>query len=191
MRSSRLQSTSILHHGFDTVGFFRSCKTFVGGFFTSQYGYSHKLFGKSGVNFQHLFRLKNRFFTTCVGGVSFLPQKFSSSEEKAGTHFPTHHICPLVYQQRQVSVGLYPVFVGTPNNSFRRRANDEFFFQFGFGIHHQFARFIRIIFEAIVRNHSTFFGESLSIFFFGFKKAFRHKKGEIGVLMPCFLKHIV
>ena len=30
-------------------------------------------------------------------------------------------------------------------------------------------------------NNSTFFGETFSILFFGFKHAFRHKKGEIGV----------
>ena len=42
-----------------------------------------------------------------------------------------------------------------------------------------------------MRNHCAFLGKAFGVFLFFFEKRFRHKKREIGVLMPGRLKHIV
>ena len=91
----------------------------------------------------------------------------------------------------EVSVTLNPVFVGIPNDGFRGRTNDEFFFQFGIGIGHEVSGFIGIGFEAIVGYHGAFLGESFSIFFFFFEQAFGHKQREIGIHVTCFFEHVI
>ena len=48
-----------------------------------------------------------------------------------------------------------------------------------------------IIFESIMGNNSTLFGESLNMISFLAQVGFWYEKWEISVLMPGFLKHLV
>ena len=80
-------------------------------------------------------------------------------------YFPTEYVCPLVAQDRQVAVRVNPVLIGIPNNSFRSRADDKFFFQLCSGIHHYTAA-IRVVLQTIVRHYGTFFGKAFHVFRF-------------------------
>ena len=67
---------------------------------------------------QHFFSFLNGFVAGGMRRVTFLPQKFGSSEKQAGTHFPTNNVGPLIDQNGQIAIGLNPTFVGVPDNSF-------------------------------------------------------------------------
>ena len=91
--------------------------------------------------------------------MSFLPQEFCGSEEEAGTHFPTHHVCPLVAKNRQVAVRLDPITIGVPDNCLGCRTDNQFFFQLGGRIDYDTCAVV-VCFQTIMRYNGTFFGEA-------------------------------
>ena len=122
--------------------------------------------------------------------MSFLPQKFSRTQKHPGTHFPTHHISPLITQNRQIPIGLYPVFISIPDDGLRSRTNDILFFQFCCRIDNNSSS-VRVIFQAIMRHNSTFFCKPLDMIGFLREKRFGNQQREISIDMPCLFKHIV
>ena len=87
----------------------------------------------------------NGFLFRSVSRVSFLPQEFSSTQKHTRTHLPTHHVSPLVTEDRKITIRLNPVFISIPNNRFRSRTNNIFLLQFGSRVHN-YPTSIRIIF---------------------------------------------
>src|SRR5579863_5824346 len=122
--------------------------------------------------------------------MSFLPEKFSRTKEKSCSHFPSHHIGPLINQQRKIAVGLNPGFICIPDNGFTRWPHDEFLFQFCFRIYNDSSPF-RIIFQTIMGDNGTFLCKSLHMRSFPAQKTLRNKKREISIFMTCFLEHPV
>src|SRR5690606_41968119 len=94
-RSSDL--LTILHQCLDTIGIYRSGKSFCFGFYTFNYRKCHVLFGKLCVYLQHFFCFCFGFFLSSMSGMTFLPQKLCGTQKQTGTHFPTNHISPLVH----------------------------------------------------------------------------------------------
>ncbi|CAB4711194.1 unannotated protein [freshwater metagenome] len=54
-----------------------------------------------------------------VSAVAFLPQELASPQKQSGSKLPTHHIRPLIQQERQVSIGLNPFGHVLADNRFR------------------------------------------------------------------------
>src|SRR5690554_4056336 len=100
MRCSCLQGFPVLHQSLDSQCIFCSGKTFGFCFSSFHNRNRHDIFCHVGIYVQHLFCLGNCFFFCCVSGVSFLPQKFSSTQKQPCTHFLTNNICPLINQYR-------------------------------------------------------------------------------------------
>ena len=98
--------------------------------------------------------------------MSFLPKKFARSEEGTGVLLPTDNVCPLVYEKRQISVGLYPFAVHGADYRFARGTYAEPFGE---------------LFIAAVRNPSNLRGKAFDMLSFFFKKALGYEQREIGV----------
>ena len=97
-----------------------------------------------------------------MGGVAFLPQELGSAEEHTGSHLPTHDVGPLVAEDRQVAIGLDPVFIGAPDDGFGCGAHNEFLFETSLGVDNDTGAFF-VGFEAIVGHHGAFFGETFDV----------------------------
>lgn len=97
------------------------------------------------------------------------------TREQTGTHLPPHNICPLVTQDRQVTIGINPVLICTPNDCLRCRADNQFFFQFGSRIYDN-TRTVLCILQTVVSNYSTLFGKSFYVLSFTAKVRFRDKQ---------------
>ena len=122
--------------------------------------------------------------------VPLLPQELGCAQEQACAHFPAEDVAPLVDQQGQVAVRLYPVAEGVPDDGFARGANDELFFKLCFGVHnHTLA--LGIGFQAIVCNHCTFLGKALHVVGLFAQKRLGNEKREIGILHASLFKHVV
>ena len=139
---------------------------------------------------QHFLCFSFSFFTSSMCCVTFLPQEFGSTQEQTCTHFPAHYVCPLVAQDRQVTVWVDPVFISTPDNSFWSWTNNQFFFQFGSRVYNH-TRTIFCILQTIVSYYRTFLSEAFYVFSFTAQIRFRNQQREIRIHMSCSLEHIV
>src|SRR5438552_16652448 len=61
--------------------------------------------------------------------MTFLPEKFGGAQEKRGTLLPTHRVIPLIYQDWQVTVALYPPGIAIAYNGFAGGTDSQWFFQ--------------------------------------------------------------
>ena len=190
MRRAALQSFPVLHHGFDGISVQSTGKTFRLALHALHYGHGHILFGKIGIHFQHQFGTFLGFFTRGMCRMSFLPQELGRTEEKSGTHFPAHHIAPLVAKDGQVAVALNPVFISIPNDSLGSRTDDQLLFKFGSRVYHH-TGLVLVGLQAIVRHHGTFLGKSFHMFGFFTQKRFRNQQREISVLHAGLLEFII
>ena len=189
VRRAGLQSLAVLHHGFNAIGFQSPGKTFVGRFNAFNHGHGHKLFGKFGIHIKHLAGFLFGFLARGVGGVAFLPQKFGRAQKQTGAHFPTHHIGPLVYQNRQIAIRLNPALIGIPDNGFGGRAHNKFFFQTGRRVHTHPA--VVVGFKAIVRYHRALFGKPFHVVGLAREKRFWYKERKISILMTRVFEHLI
>ena len=135
MAGTGLQGLAILHQRLNAVRVLGPGKPFIGGFYAFHHGQGHVLLGKLGVHVEYLASFGHGFFGGSVGGVALLPQKLGGAQKQAGTHFPTHHVGPLVNEQWQVAVALNPVFVSAPDNGFRCRTHNKLFLELSCRIH--------------------------------------------------------
>ena len=131
VRSTTLQCLSILHQAFDGVSIQCTRETFISRFYPFDYRDSHILFSEVTIHMQHFLCFRFCFLAGRMSRMTFLPQELRSTQEQTGTHLPPHNICPLVTQDRQVTIGINPIFIGTPNDGFGGRTDDQFFFQSG------------------------------------------------------------
>ena len=191
VRCTSLQSFSILHEGFYTISIISPSKAFTLSFMSTNHRDTHIFFYKGSIYIVHFLGFFHSFLTCGMGGMSFLPKKLSGTEEEASAHLPTHNICPLVNEQGKVTVGLYPVLIGVPNNGLTGGANNELFLQFCLWIYHKFSFLVRVCLEAIVRYYSTLFGKAFGIFFLRLEITFRDENRKISVLVSCILEHFV
>ena len=145
MRGSGLKGFPVLHHRLDSQGIQCPGKTFRFTLMPHNHRHSHPFFGKLSIYTNHFLSFLNGFLFRRVSRVSFLPQEFSSTQKHTRTHLPTHHVSPLVTEDRKITIRLNPVFISIPNNRFRSRTNNIFLLQFGSRIHN-YPTSIRIIF---------------------------------------------
>ena len=121
-----------------------------------------------------------------MGGVSLLPEELRSTEEKAGTHFPTHHVGPLVDEERQVAITLNPAGESGTDDRLGSRTDHVGLGEFT-GRNH----FPILKLEAVMSDDSTFGREALNMSGFFFEIAHRNEQGEVGVLVSRVLEPLV
>ena len=131
VRCTALQGFAILHHCFNRVGVYRTGKALSLAFFSTDDGNCNHVLRKIGIDVEHFLGHFACLFLSSVGGVAFLPQKFRGAEERTGSHFPTHHVAPLVTEDGQVAPTVNPAFISVPNHRFRSGTDNQFFFQLG------------------------------------------------------------
>ena len=107
VRSSRLQSHSVMHKRLYAIRRFRACEFIAFGLSAADNGHSQRLFAEIGVNVKHSFRFRYCLFRGRVRRMSFLPQELSRTQERTRRLFPTHNAAPLVVKFRQISVRMY------------------------------------------------------------------------------------
>ena len=185
-----LQGLAVLHHGLNGIGVEGSGEALGFALHTLYDGYSHPLLGKFGIHLEHLPGLDLGLFRGGVGGVALLPEEFGGAEERSRAHLPAHHVAPLVAQDGQVAVGMYPVFVGVPDHCFRCRPDDELLFELGLGVHHDAFAVCRRL-EAVVGHHGALLGEAGYVLGFLGEEALGDEQGEVGILHAGSFKHLV
>ena len=109
-----------------------------------------------------------------MGGVAFLPQELARTQEGPGSFFPTHHVGPLVDQQRQIPVRLNPALVHAPDDRLGGRA------------HHQ--GFLQLLATA-VGHHRHLRGESFDVLRLFLYEALRYQQREVRVHVPARFEH--
>ncbi len=122
MRGTCLERLAILHHRLDGVSVYRTRKAFTGSFLPCPDRHGHFALGEFSIDIQHPPGLLSCLHFVGVGGMAFLPQKFGRAQKGKSSLFPTKDIGPLIEQQRQVAVTLYPSAVHVPNHGFGCRA---------------------------------------------------------------------
>ena len=181
MAGTGLQRLAVLHHGFDAVGVECARKTLVRRLDSLQYGDSHHRLDEVGIYVQHLLCEVLGLLFGSVGGVALLPEELGRTEEEAGSHLPSHHVAPLVAQDRQVAVGRDPVFVRTPDDGLRCRTDDQFLLQTCVGVHHH-ALTVGVVHQSVVRHYGALFGETFHMFGLTAQERFGDQQREIRVL---------
>ena len=71
-------------------------KAFIGSFDAFDDWHGHVFLGKLSVEVKDHAGFINGFLASSVGGMPLLPVKLRGAQKQTGTHFPTHHIGPLV-----------------------------------------------------------------------------------------------
>ena len=120
-----------------------------------------------------------------MGRVPFLPQELARAQKHARTHFPAHHIGPLVDHQRQIAPALNPTAHGGTDYRFRCRAHDQRLFQLGFRIGNQLP--LAVTDKPVMRNNRHFLGKAVHMVGLFFKEGQGNKQREIAVIDACSL----
>jgi len=185
-----LQGLAVLHHGFDGVGVEGSGEALCLALHTLDDGHGHELLGKVGIDLQHGLRLTFSLFAGGVGGMALLPQEFAGAEEGTGAHLPAHDVSPLVAQDGQVAVAVYPVLVGAPDDGLAGGADDELLFQLGGGVNDDaVARLVRL--QTVVGDDGALLGKALDVLGLAAQERFGDEERKIGVDVAGGLEHVV
>ena len=139
---------------------------------------------------EHLNSLCLSLLAGSVSRMALLPKEFSRTQEETGTHLPTHHVSPLVAEDRQVAVGINPVLIGVPDDSLRSGSNDELLLQTSLGVNHH-TRTVGVVLQTIVGHHSTLLGKALNMFSLSAEEALGNEQREVGVDVARLLEHFV
>ena len=103
MGGTALQSLTVLHHSLDGVSVESTGETLSLALHALNHRHSHPLFGKLGIDLQHLLCFLFGLLTGSMSGMALLPQELRGTEERTGAHLPAHHVTPLVAHQGQVA----------------------------------------------------------------------------------------
>ena len=189
MAGARLQRLAVLHHRLDRPGLDRARETLVLGLFAGHHRQREVLVGESAIDLEHGKRVLFGLSLFGMRGMAFLPQEFAGAQEHARAHFPAHDIGPLVELERQVAPALDPARHGIADDRFRRRADNQRFFQLGFGIGDQPAILARD--QPVMRDHRHFLCEAFDMLCLALEVRQRDEDREIGVFMPRRLDPVV
>lgn len=115
--------------------------------------------------------------TVSVGSVTFLPQKFSSSNERSWMlKFPSDNIWPLVYSNWQVSMRVHPLVEGWIHNGLRRWSDGD--------------RLLKVRLSWF-SYPSDLWGKTLNMVFLFTKGIFGDKHWEVAIWYISFLEFLV
>ena len=183
VRRTGLQRFDILHHRLNTIGIQRARETLVGGLDSFDNRNRHHTLRKIRIDIQHLTCVILCLLLGGMGSVPLLPEELGSTQEETRTHLPTHHITPLVAENRQVAVRRDPVLVGAPDDGLRSRTDDQLFLQLCLRIDY-YAFAIGVVHQAVMGHDCTLFGETFHMLRLTAEERFRNQEGEIGIFYP-------
>ena len=190
MRSTALESLTILHHSLNSIGIESTSETLCLTLNTLHYRYCHPVLCEVSIYLQHLLCLLLSLLTGSMSCVTFLPKELRSTEEWTSTHLPTHYVTPLVAKQRQIAPRVNPVLICVPDDSLRCRTNDKLFLEFGIWINNNaIARLVCL--QTIVSYNSTLLSKALNVLSLTTKERLRDKKREICILHTSLLEHLI
>ena len=181
---SGLQCFSILHHRFDADGVHRAGESLSRTFVSRHHRHRHHVFREAGVHLEHFHGFFAGFFFARVHRMTFLPEELSRSQEKSSPQFPTHHVCPLVDQQRQIAIALDPLAEHGTNDGFTGRTNDQRFIQ----LSRRLQSTLAVIFQTVMGDHCTFFGKAVHVLRFLFEEALGNEQWEIRIAVTGFFE---
>ena len=185
-----LQGLAVLHHGLYGVCVQSTGKALGLALHALHHGHGHVVLGKVGIHLQHLACTLLGLLACGMCGVSLLPQELCGTQEQTCTHFPAHNVAPLVHQQRQVAVGLYPVLKSIPDDCLRGGTDNQFLLQTCRGVYHHTVLCL-VGLQAVVSHHGTFLGETLHVLGLARQETLGDKQGEVGILHTRLLELIV
>ena len=186
-----LDGFAILDHGFDAQRLLRAREALALALLAFDDGNGEVVAHEGLIHVEHLRRLVERFVFGLVSGVPFLPEKLRSAQKDAGTHFPAHHITPLIDEQGEIAVTLHPARKGRADDGLAGGANNKRLRQFTGG-HHLHAA-VRLLhgFQPVVRDHGAFFGEAFNMRCFLLQIAQGNEQREVGVEVAGVFEHPV
>ena len=192
MRCSGLDRLLVLHHRLDRERHVRSGKPLVLGLFSGDYRDRKVVAQKFLIHTVHQSRFIKRLSRSLVRGVALLPQKLRRTKKHPRPHFPTHHIGPLIDQQRQVAIRLDPTRERRTNDRLGSRANHIRLGQLAGRDHSRLTRrLILYRLQAVMRHHRALGRKSLGVLSFLFEIRKRNQQREIRVLVTgLFETHI-
>ena len=190
VRGAGLKRLTVLHHGLDGVRLEGAGEAFAGRLDAADDGHGHVVLGKVGIDALHLDRLLLGLLAGGVGRVAFLPEEFGGAKEEARAHLPTHDVGPLVDEDRQVAVGLDPVFIRVPDDCFGGGTDDELFLESGRRVDYDTAA-VRGVLEPVMRHDGAFLGEAFDMVGLAAEKGFGDEQGEVSVLVARLLELVV
>ena len=118
--------------------------------------------------------------------MALLPQKFGRAQKQARAHFPPYNVCPLVYQNGQVSIRLHPSRIHLADNGFGSGAHNQRLFQ-----RRGWNELAVFHFKFGMCYNGAFLCKALYVFGFFLQKAYGNKQGEIRVFVPRVFKGFV
>ena len=189
VRGAGLKGFAILHHRFDRVRVDGAREALARGLRAANHGHRHVVLSEGGVHVEHLARLFARFSLRRVRGVPLLPEELRGAEEEARAELPTHHVRPLVDEQRQVAVALHPLRERRADDRLRGGTNDERLLELCLGIGNEPAVFAGD--QAVVSDDRAFLREPLDVLGFLLEEALGDEQRKVGVLVPGGLEHAV
>ena len=104
MAGAALQGLAVLHHRLDGIGIQGSGEALCFALHALNDGHGHIVLCKLSIDLEHQLSTLLSLFASGMSRVAFLPKEFAGAQEQTGTHLPTHHVAPLVDQQRQVAI---------------------------------------------------------------------------------------
>src|SRR5215218_3978103 len=104
-----LQGTAVTHQTLAGVGLHSPGKALGWALGAREHGDSHGFVEAIAVDAKHPQGLLARLLRRRVDGVALLPEELRGPEERAGDLLPAQDVTPLVYEDGQVPVALYPV----------------------------------------------------------------------------------
>ena len=190
MRSTALESLTVLHHRLNRIGIQRTSETFSLTLHTLYDRDSKPLLSEVSIDTQHGLCLLLSLLTCSVSRVTLLPEELRRAEERTCTHLPTHNITPLVAHQWQIAPRVNPVLISIPDDGLTGRTDNQLFLQLCVRVNlHSIA--ILCSLQTIVSNHGTLLGESLYVLSLTREEALRNQHWEVSILHTCLLKHLV
>ena len=187
--STALKGLTILHQSLDGIGLYGSSEAFVGTLYPDVDRDSEEVACEVSVDIDHTYCLFFGLLTGSVGGVPFLPEELSRAEEEARAHLPADDIRPLIAEDGEVTIGLYPALVGVPDNGLRGRTYDEFLLELCLRVDDDAP--VRAGLQTVVGDDSALLSEALDVVGFLAEEALRDEEREVGIVVSCFLEHVV
>ncbi len=176
VRGTRLQALAVVHHGFHAVGRHGARELFLFGLFPREHGHGKAGLGKFRIYREQFLRFLFRLFGGGEYRMSFLPQKFTRTQEGTRGLFPPHHVRPLIHAHGQIAPAFHPLAVHGADDRFGSRAHAKRFLQF---------------FPARMRDDGDFGREPFDVLRLFCHEAHGNKQREIGVFVSVILKTFV
>ena len=163
MRRTCLKRLAILHHSLYAHSIHRTGKPLGLCLVPNHYRHCHILPCKLCIYLNHCLCLLLSLLHSGVGCMALLPEELRCSKEESCPHLPPYNICPLIAENRKVSVGCNPVLICIPDYCLRCWPNNKLLLQFCIRVYNNTLA-VWVYHKPVVCYHSALFGKTLNVF---------------------------